>query len=361
MYKIVYVLGAGFSAPLGLPVMNNFIEKSQEIYSNGDQKYNYFKNIFKMRDEISCLKNIMSCNLHNIEEILSILEMGYYVSDNKRTLKQYKNYLKDVVDFYTPRFEPKNIHENDPQILDKVFRSYMAPISIYYFSFISHLFNITYALQNMQKTSIDLGNKPREYSIITLNYDMVIENIIDRINQYCITLNDAPKLELIYEYKTDLTYKNNVLKLVKLHGTSDNADNIIAPTWNKSISTNSSKIKRIWRLAYTLLSEANEIRILGYSLPITDNYLKYLLSISLKSNELNNTPLKKIDVITLNNQSDTKERYDKLFKDYPNYRFYDMDITKYLELLHTPPYIVRFYSSDGLEQTHNNFMKSYNK
>jgi len=30
--KVVYLLGAGFSAPLGLPVMSNFLEKSKDIY-----------------------------------------------------------------------------------------------------------------------------------------------------------------------------------------------------------------------------------------------------------------------------------------------------------------------------------------
>jgi hypothetical protein len=32
MKNVVYVLGAGFSAYAGLPVMSNFIEKAKDIY-----------------------------------------------------------------------------------------------------------------------------------------------------------------------------------------------------------------------------------------------------------------------------------------------------------------------------------------
>jgi len=35
MDKVVYFLGAGFSAPLGLPVTSNFIVKSKDMYAEG--------------------------------------------------------------------------------------------------------------------------------------------------------------------------------------------------------------------------------------------------------------------------------------------------------------------------------------
>ena len=43
MERVVYLLGAGFSAPLGLPVMSNFLEKSKYMYfeesENEEHKY----------------------------------------------------------------------------------------------------------------------------------------------------------------------------------------------------------------------------------------------------------------------------------------------------------------------------------
>jgi len=34
MERVVYILGAGFSAPLGLPVMNDLMIKAKDLYAN---------------------------------------------------------------------------------------------------------------------------------------------------------------------------------------------------------------------------------------------------------------------------------------------------------------------------------------
>ena len=82
MNKIVYIFGAGFSAPLGLPLMNNFISKSKAMYfnSNPSKNYDYFNDTFKMIESNSYVKNFVNSDLFNIEELLSILEMCASVS-----------------------------------------------------------------------------------------------------------------------------------------------------------------------------------------------------------------------------------------------------------------------------------------
>ena len=104
MENIVYILGAGFSAPIGLPVMNNFIDKSKDMYfnNNDDGNFNYFDDIFKMIKDISFLKNYIRSNLFNIEEILSTLEMGLSIGTSKTNIKEFKKYIKEVINFYTP-------------------------------------------------------------------------------------------------------------------------------------------------------------------------------------------------------------------------------------------------------------------
>ena len=37
--KVVYILGAGFSAQFGLPVMSNFLEKSKDMYTLRRSKF----------------------------------------------------------------------------------------------------------------------------------------------------------------------------------------------------------------------------------------------------------------------------------------------------------------------------------
>jgi len=45
--NILYVLGAGFSAPLGLPVMGDFIFKAKGIFAQGDCQHKYFSDVFQ--------------------------------------------------------------------------------------------------------------------------------------------------------------------------------------------------------------------------------------------------------------------------------------------------------------------------
>ena len=55
--EIVYILGAWFSAPLGLLVIGNFLEKSKDLYFNNPSDFPHSKHIFKMIQRMSISKN----------------------------------------------------------------------------------------------------------------------------------------------------------------------------------------------------------------------------------------------------------------------------------------------------------------
>ena len=102
--KIVYLLGAGFSAPLGLPIMSDFLVKSKDMFFDDPVKYRQFEQVFKTIEELSIIKNFFSSDLFNIEEILSILEMERQLQGLRRT-KTFTNYLSRVIEYYTPILE----------------------------------------------------------------------------------------------------------------------------------------------------------------------------------------------------------------------------------------------------------------
>jgi hypothetical protein len=105
---------------------------------------------------------------------------------------------------------------------------------------------------------------------------------------------------------------------------------VIPPTWNKSIHPN---IEQEWREAFKLLSSANHICILGYSLPENDAYVKYLL----KSSLLETGNLKTIDVVCLDNDGRVKERYDSFISlKNPKYRFINAKVQTVLPLISKP-------------------------
>src|SRR5713101_3208570 len=100
--RVVYVLGAGFSAPLGLPTVGNFLERSKDLYFREPAKYPEFKAVFDTINRLSVCKNYFKTDLFNIEEILSLLEMQCAVTDSKQDRQRFVKYICDVITAYTP-------------------------------------------------------------------------------------------------------------------------------------------------------------------------------------------------------------------------------------------------------------------
>lgn len=353
--KIVYFLGAGFSAPAGLPVMSNFLEKAKDIYFENPSKYKYFIQIFETIKDLSVVKNYFTADLFNIEEILSLIEMQSAV-EGKKFKKAFLDFIKDVITSYTPNSEltryswPSNWYDIIFSELNQNNK---------YGHFIGNIFG--YSLQKYKKTNLltimQSNNIKYQYDIVSLNYDTLLESFHYTIkNSSLYHLSEG--IEFVRPPSSKVDFKNQV-SLAKLHGSVDN-NIIIPPTWNKTMR---QKIKPEWQLAYNLLKEANHIRIIGYSLPETDSYVKYLLRVA----SINAEHLKSIDVICLDNDGSVKKRYDS-FIDFSNYRFFNTKVESYLEEIatvtknqlktkatHEAPIPLRY-----LESAHNNFCKKYN-
>jgi len=314
MDKTVYILGAGFSAPLGLPVMTNFLEMSKDMYFKNMSRYKDFPKVFESIDQMHKTKSYYSTDLFNIEEILSILEMRDLCGYSKNRSK-FIHYLIDVIEYYTPTFSTPNRQPGN--WYDHMFSSNRE-----YFWFVACIFSLQVLGMNMSNLTFELqSQRAMSYGIITLNYDLILENIIEYIKNNFNCNNN-----FLFEKSINSSPRSDSVYLSKLHGSIDSKV-IIPPTWNKSVKNN--EIKAFWKLAYKLLSEANNIRILGYSLPASDTYIKYLLRVAIIESE----NLKKIDVICLDQDSTVKNRYDD-FIHFKNYRFKSENIESYLELNH---------------------------
>ncbi|MGE0910490.1 hypothetical protein ACQGRJ_09880 [Bacillus atrophaeus] len=337
MEKIVYVLGAGFSAPLGLPVMSNFILRAKDIYFSNEERYKHFKEVFDLLNNMSVIKNFFNTDLYNIEEILSILEMNEYINENGE-FERFKKFIVDVIEFTTPKYE----------LMDNLIINWQktilgnTEINRFYGTFISNLAGLKLTLDGQKPTH----NKEFiwtkafdkvEYSIVSFNYDLVIENYFEYINDNFYLDNDP----------------EDIIKISKLHGCVKKG-NIVPPTWNKSSNQN---LLKEWQGAWDLLKKANQIRILGYSLPITDSYIKYFL----KSAILESQHLKKIDVITLDNDKREAELRYNDFIDFNYYRFKNGNVLDYLTELfkrqfHNHKVTDSHVNFKHLEETHEYFM-----
>ena len=152
----------------------------------------------------------------------------------------------------------------------------------------------------------DVSNPSTSYSIITLNYDMIFERAYDFIQNRLGQNYDGPVSKL---------------NIDKLHGSVDGGI-IVAPTYNKS---SIYQVKEVWKSARKVLKEANYLRIMGYSLPASDNHVRYLLKSSIEDAD----NLRKIDVICQDRGGEVRRRYDE-FLEPETYTFIKGDIEDYL-------------------------------
>jgi hypothetical protein len=360
MENIVYLLGAGFSAPLGLPVISNFLTTARDIYYSDPVKYKEMNHVLTTINAMHTALSYYKVDLFNIEEILSILEMEKEITGKKKVSEYYENFIKVVINETTPEITSGyyyRIKEREMELYDFNYKHFSEiffksnnpdyKIIQNYICFILNLLNLKIdIIRNGDITNISITKnetKNIKYSIITLNYDLIIEKILNYLKRFFV---QQPEL---FE-----------IPLFKLHGSVDSS--IILPTWKKFILND--KVQKDWEGAYNCLKDATQIRILGYSLPKTDNYIKYLLVAAAQSKEMK---LKNIDIICMDDINGTIEnRYDEYIP-FTKKMFVDRDINQYLQRISSwgkmYPDIYKFGQSSGfhlginnLENVHKEFM-----
>ena len=324
--------------------MSNFITKSKDLYFADQKTYSYFKSVFVKIDKLAKIKNYFKTDLFNIEEVLSILETERQLIKRTSANSDFESLIKDVVNYYTPpieRFAPEKTGRWERNLFGK-----NSP-ERYYSAFFASVFGLIFAKsQDETRIKFETVDNSMRYSIITMNYDLIPERFESLLKDYFVSGDSM--LFIRESYNTD----NRIPHLAKIHGSAD-SKKIIPPTWAKIVT---NEHKKAWRIALQAISRSNHIRIIGYSLPTTDNYISYLLKAAIMKSE----HLKTIDVICLDPNHDVKSRYDS-FITFRNYNFYNTDTIFYLESVYNSPYITgqdreRKVSFD-LEKAHREFVE----
>ncbi|MGI9558132.1 MAG: SIR2 family protein [Thermodesulfobacteriota bacterium] len=303
MKRIVYITGAGFSAPLGLPLISNFFEKAKDLHSQDPKNSGYIE-LDRMVRKFSILKNYFNVNLHNIEELLSISDMkDLIVHNNSR--EKIVDIIEEVIGETTPTIEIDD-SKLQSMFLNKDNLDCFSSFNRYgqYLSFVSHIHGVNIQYEEDKRVrwhKIEPSTKIH-YDIITLNYDMVLENICDFMNTNPHVKRDGEKI--LFKRKRSDGIDANSSYLIKLHGSIDDKETIVPPTWRKG--DHDEKIREQWEVATELLANANHIIFLGYSLPENDNHIRYLLQSSI-------TDTKITSIRTVNDDKKAVERYRELF------------------------------------------------
>ena len=291
---------------------------------------------------MSVVKNYYSTDLFNVEEILSILAMQQRLKGRqlKRTFLQY---IADVITHYTPTFTPKPTEKWPSNWQTYVFSS-KKPDQLFG-TFVANLIQLRVSAEEKRTfRASSFQDTNSKYAVITLNYDLVLENFVKYLEDCTFASRDI------------ISFTSNGLdsgvQLAKLHGSVDTGI-MIAPTWNKTLAR---KLLPAWRTAFELLSKANQIRIIGYSLPTADAYIKYLLRAAV----IESPNLKRIDVLCRDNQKGSVYARYAEFIDYASFRFVSGNVVDYLSSiqghsLQNVGVTTQIVDFRGLEPAHEEF------
>jgi len=295
--NVVYILGAGFSAPAGIPVVRNFLERAHDLYDSKPEVYGHFEPVFTRIKEMASVKNYFDIDTENIEEMLSMLEMAEYAghSDAKT---EFQRFICDVISAYTPSI--RRATEKSDDIRQWAFGG--SDILRGYGRFVAGVCGLILRRHEGDSYSFSTGGAAANYTIVSLNYDRLLENTV-RFFELEGNLSPDNGFVVLPSAKSEVESKGRCV-LAKLHGGVESGPKgIVPPTWNKG---RNDKIAAAWKHAYSALSRAHRIRILGYSLPDNDAHFRYLLRAAAEHSQ----NLKSVDVLCVDDaESNVHARY----------------------------------------------------
>ncbi len=316
MAKRVFFLGAGFSKAIDKQykdLKELSLEIENRIKNKKDSLYDHYQN------------EIPGIVKGNIEALLTYLSTDFPWKSPKQKLTNKALYVE----------------------ITETIQEYFIELSKKDFSEKEHI-NIETLLSFQEfigKFHADLG-------FVTLNYDMILERVFfdvdrDLFQKGCLSLDGFYKYPIV---EIGQRIGNPYIRyghceappLLKLHGSANwfwegvsPSDQIYFVQWNetpekikllnglvpyiippvldKNAFYDHNAIKSLWQQAEELLSEAEEIYIVGFSFPPTDVSVRFLFQSALRQSNA------KIYVINAETENQMRKRYEPVFgKNNPN-------------------------------------------
>lgn len=318
-YKRVYFLGAGASkaSDFELPTMNEFF-REEDFASEEYQNLHDFINKVFPKANISDL---------NLEDVITRLELSVdkfgafgehpetYLYDARREFDKYvRERLKINEHSWCPKHKILFKQLSKPENRDSI-------ITLNYDLIIDHtLFKI---LKNAQGRLEDDCLLKRMYGLLSRHYLSFVER--PSLPHDFIGLGHYLKLHgsIGWLYCKNSTCGNHQLffpnwidggpslhnypgDLCKFCG-SPLVSVIIPPTMNKTFNEY-PKLGLLWSLAFREIRDAEELVLIGMSLPESDYYLKWLLNSAISSRDKKDKPL---EVVAVNKIVDKEGKEDK--------------------------------------------------
>jgi len=259
--SVLLFLGAGFSVDAGLPTQNNFFKHARNEYKRGILDSNQYSGITAAQMITYASSDVES--EPTMENAFSMLDYVYYMKNDDYKLGHF---LEDV-------FIPVNSSQLGVSKAREYFLSALEKIFWY------NRADNTYINHDLYYNFLDELLSQFDVYIITTNYDLVCESVINKMIGCDVIL--FPEIRF-FEFQGPYV----PVPLMKLHGSIDwketkfDLPNIIPPTWSKQFERK-GKYNHIWNQAENAIIFSRKIIFIGYSMPEIDAHIRYLIKLGL--------------------------------------------------------------------------------
>jgi hypothetical protein len=313
----VYILGAGFSRDAGAPLIHDFLDRAREFYADPDMPLDaverqHFEKVFKFKREITKAREKFRIDLDNIEQLFGLVEMSQRLGDESQETRDAMVYLiaktLELAVKDTSRRPPVKFGWSTGSL--PPFTSYVRQSpsagNLFETDIYTHfalLLSGTYDDQHKLES--------RCSTVITFNYDLILDDALTRVGARA-----GYQLESVVAEESPATQV--VVPVLKLHGSTNWAicrckqiyvlgqkatvnpgafrnlkcskcggENLrlllVPPSWDKS--EYSEIMRPVWKKAVDAIKTATRICVIGYSMPETDAFFKFLLALGLAEND----------------------------------------------------------------------------
>ncbi len=336
--KTIYIFGAGASRHTGAPLLGDFLVTSRLLLEQEkeppDEKSKPFMNVFQWIDRLRSSTYYVDFDLDNLEHIFSLAEMKKQLgSAEGKTLFSHLQYIvmqtldnncKLKWNEQKKNFDPDNIYSNFVKKLEELnsTRRKQAPDGNNFKNDVMITFNYDVMLDNALymnkklKYNYCFNSKPNsdEFSILKLhgstNWAACFSNNCKGKQGLIHELDPIPsRIPPIVRDKEKVPFNMVTCIENKKCESCGNSLNpvVIPPTWSKTIS--GTVLPKIWNSAVEEIEDAFQVIIIGYSLPPTDTFFQYLMTLGLTSNP----NLHRVVIVNNDTSDDFKNRYENVF------------------------------------------------
>lgn len=315
MAETVFILGAGASSEAGAPVMNNFMQTARNLAKSGEIAPGDLNIVSRGIEELQKAQSNAKLNLKNLEDVFGAFEMAKLIgrlgSMNPEEVSQLTDALVELITQtlgHSLRF-PIDPDEEHPARMVKPSPPYAAFAKFIYSR------NLRYD-----------GTGVRPFSIITFNYDPCIDDALTYNNlpyDYCLGSKfEKAELNLLKlhgslnwvccpQCNNKVTYWKVEEQIAKTHYSVDELEDrgsktvklmqflaghrnfvcghsgnskpfIVPPTYSKGNAH--SEIASVWAAAASELREAENVFVIGFSLPETDHFFQHFYALGATGN-----------------------------------------------------------------------------